>query len=47
MKKDDFKFKVVKRSDLVGQYVGSTAIKTQKVIDEAEGGFYLLMKYIL
>ena len=37
-KEDDFKFKVVRRSDLVGQYVGSTAIKTQKVIDEIEGG---------
>jgi len=35
---EEFKFKVVKRSDLIGQYVGSTAIKTQKVIDEAEGG---------
>jgi len=41
-KKDDFKFKVVKRSDLVGQYVGSTAIKTQKVIDEAEGGILFI-----
>jgi len=38
VKKDEFKFKIVKRSDLIGQYVGSTAIKTQKVIDEAEGG---------
>jgi SpoVK/Ycf46/Vps4 family AAA+-type ATPase len=35
---DEFKFKVVRRSDLIGQYVGSTAIKTQKVIDEAIGG---------
>ena len=35
---DDFKFKVVRRSDLIGQFVGSTAIKTQKVIDEAAGG---------
>ena len=41
-KKEDFKFKVVKRSDLVGQYVGSTAIKTQKVIDEAEGGILFI-----
>ena len=31
-------FKVVKRTDLVGEYLGHTAIKTQKVIDEAEGG---------
>lgn len=30
--------KLVKRSDLVGKYVGHTAIKTQNVIDEAEGG---------
>jgi len=37
-KKEEYKFKVVRRSDLIGQYVGSTAIKTQKVIDEAEGG---------
>jgi SpoVK/Ycf46/Vps4 family AAA+-type ATPase len=35
---DEVKFKVVRRSDLIGQYVGSTAIKTQKVIDEAAGG---------
>jgi SpoVK/Ycf46/Vps4 family AAA+-type ATPase len=35
---DEFKFKVVRRSDLIGQYVGSTAIKTQKVIDESIGG---------
>jgi hypothetical protein len=31
-------FKIVKRSDLVGEYLGHTATKTQKVIDEAEGG---------
>ena len=37
-KKDEYKFKIVRRSDLIGQYVGSTAIKTQKVIDEAAGG---------
>ena len=35
---DDVKFKIVRRSDLIGQYVGSTAIKTQKVIDAALGG---------
>ena len=34
----DYKFKVVRRSDLIGQYVGSTAIKTQKIIDESFGG---------
>ena len=31
-------FKVVKRQDLIGEYLGHTAIKTQKVIDEAYGG---------
>tara|TARA_Y100000389_G_C17456084_1_gene518260 strand:+ start:1578 stop:2912 length:1335 start_codon:yes stop_codon:yes gene_type:complete len=31
-------FKMVKRSDLIGQYLGQTAIKTQKVIDEIIGG---------
>ena len=32
------KFKLVKRSDLVGEYLGHTAPKTQKIIDEADGG---------
>ncbi|AYV76921.1 MAG: AAA family ATPase [Barrevirus sp.] len=32
------KFKIVKRSDLVGEYLGHTAPKTQKIIDEADGG---------
>ena len=32
------KFKLVKRTDLIGQYLGSTALKTQQVIDEADGG---------
>jgi hypothetical protein len=32
------KFKLVRRSDLIGEYLGHTAIKTQKVIDEADGG---------
>ena len=31
-------FKVVKRSDLIAEFVGQTAPKTQKVIDEAKGG---------
>ena len=31
-----------KRSDLIGQYCGHTAIKTQKVIDSAEGGVLLI-----
>jgi len=33
--KSDF-FKVVKRSDLIGKYLGSTAVKTQGVIDEVK-----------
>jgi len=37
-KEEEFKFRVVRRSDLVGQFVGSTALKTQKVIDESFGG---------
>ncbi|ARF08913.1 AAA family ATPase [Catovirus CTV1] len=32
------KFKVVRRTDLIGEYVGHTAHKTQRVIDEANGG---------
>jgi broad-specificity NMP kinase len=32
------KFKIVRRTDLVGEYLGHTAMKTQKVIDEALGG---------
>ena len=32
------KFKIVSRTDLVGEYLGHTAIKTQKVIDECLGG---------
>jgi len=31
-------FVVARRSDLIGKYLGSTAIKTQKIIDEAHGG---------
>ncbi len=33
-----YEFKVVKRSDLIGKYLGHTAIKTQKVIDSCKGG---------
>jgi len=33
-----FKFTLARRSDLVGEYVGHTAMKTQKVIDNALGG---------
>lgn len=32
------KFIIVKRSDLIAGYLGQTAIKTQKVLDEARGG---------
>ena len=32
------KFKIVRRTDLVGEYLGHTAMKTQKAIDEALGG---------
>ena len=32
------KFKLARRSDLIGEYTGQTAIKTQNVIDEADGG---------
>lgn len=31
-------FRIVRRSDLIGGYLGQTAIKTQKVIDEVKGG---------
>jgi hypothetical protein len=37
-KKDNFIFKIVKRKDLIGEYLGHTAIKTQKIIDECKGG---------
>jgi SpoVK/Ycf46/Vps4 family AAA+-type ATPase len=36
--KEPFIFKIVKRSDLVGRYLGETAIKCQKVLDDTEGG---------
>jgi hypothetical protein len=32
------KFKLVRRTDLIGEYVGQTGQKTQRVIDEADGG---------
>lgn len=36
------KFKLVKRSDLVGEYLGHTAPKVQKLIDEADGGILFI-----
>lgn len=41
-KKEDFVFKIYKRTDLVGQYLGHTAVKTQKAIDECLGGVMFL-----
>ena len=35
---NDYKFKIVKRSDLIGQYLGTTAKKTQDVINSCIGG---------
>ena len=35
---EKFAFKIVKRSDLIGKYLGHTASKTQQAIDDAEGG---------
>lgn len=32
------KFKIYTRADLVGEYLGHTAVKTQKCIDECKGG---------
>jgi ABC-type molybdenum transport system ATPase subunit/photorepair protein PhrA len=41
-KPEDFTFKIYKRADLIGQYLGHTAIKTQKAIDECLGGVMFL-----
>ena len=35
---EPFKFKIVKRSDLIAGYLGQSAIKAQKVIDSCQGG---------
>jgi len=35
---EPFKFKIVKRSDLIAGYLGQSAIKCQKVIDSCQGG---------
>jgi len=37
-KDEEFKFKIVKRSDLIGQYLGTTAKKTADLIESCEGG---------
>ena len=34
--------KFVKRSDLIGGYLGQTAMKTQKVLDECKGGILII-----
>jgi SpoVK/Ycf46/Vps4 family AAA+-type ATPase len=36
--KEPFKFRIVKRDQLIGRYLGETSIKTQKVLDEIDGG---------
>lgn len=36
------KFKIVKRTDLIGEYLGHTAQKTQRLIDEADGGILFI-----
>lgn len=36
------KFKMVKRTDLIGQYLGNTALKTKEVLDEAAGGILFI-----
>tara|TARA_X000000950_G_scaffold285983_1_gene393466 strand:+ start:727 stop:1908 length:1182 start_codon:yes stop_codon:yes gene_type:complete len=38
IKDNGYTFKIIKRSDLIGKYLGHTAVKTQKVIDSCEGG---------
>ena len=37
-----YSFNIAKRSDLVGEYLGTTAIKTQKMIDRSRGGVLLI-----
>ena len=36
--KDGFKFKIVKRADLIAGYLGQSTIKCQKMIDSCQGG---------
>lgn len=35
---NEYKFRIIKRSDLIGQYLGTTAKKTQEVINSCLGG---------
>ena len=35
-------FKIVRRSDLIGKYLGHTAAQTQEIIDECEGGIMFI-----
>lgn len=37
-----YTFIIAKRSDLIGEYLGTTAIKTQKMIDKSKGGVLLI-----
>ena len=37
-KEIDFKFTIARRSDLIGEYVGHTAVKTQNLINKSLGG---------
>ena len=36
--KEPFKFRIARRSDLIASYLGQSSIKTQRVIDESDGG---------
>lgn len=38
LNQNNYSFNIIKRSDLVGRYLGETSIKTQTVIDNCKGG---------
>ena len=38
LKNTEYVFKIARRSDLIGKYLGHTALKTQELIDSCEGG---------
>ncbi len=38
LKNSEYVFKIARRSDLIGKYLGHTAVKTQELIDSCEGG---------